>query len=408
MTAPLDHAPPGGQQRMTLQQALSRALTRVTVLAVAAAGATVLITGFIVMRGYAQQNLELVARYSSYSVEPALVFNDRTAAMEAIAPIAAAGGVAEMTITRTDGTVLAHWVRPTGKGSALLSKLVFPDAVVAAIGPASHPMGRLTIVGNADSLLRFLLVGAIGALACLVITAYGTRLIARRLRQTMVAPLQAIAEVAHGVREDRNFARRAPGATITEIDDLGQDFNALLDELQDWHGKLNSAHEALVHKANHDPLSGLPNRSAFIERVRAAVKLSSRTGDRFGILFMDGDRFKDTNDRFGHAAGDRVIAVVAERLAPVLRAGDVACRLGGDEFAVLIHHLDDKADAEHVASRIADAMQAPIALTDTDAVQVSMSIGIAIYPDDGNDLDALINHADAQMYQRKQQSRTIS
>lgn len=396
---------PDASGRITLQNALERALTRVTLLAVTAAGLTVLITGLLVMRSYARHDLALVAAYSSYSVAPAVAFNDPTAAADAIRPIATAGGVAEMIVMRADASIIARWRRPGGSGPDVIDRLIYPDPVVVPIGPADRPIGRLSIAGNAESLIRFLIAGVVGGFFHLLITAIGTRVIARRLRHTIVTPLQAIAQVAHAVRAERNFERRAPHSTITEVDDLGQDFNALLDELQDWHGQLHSAHEALIHKASHDPLSGLPNRSSFIERVRDAIKQSQRSGDRFAILFMDGNRFKETNDRHGHAAGDRVITEVAARLGPLLRVGDLAARLGGDEFAVLIHHLDDTEDAGRVARRITDAMTAPIAINDTDSVTISLSIGVAIYPDHGGDVDALIHHADADMYAHKQQGR---
>ena len=245
----------------------------------------------------------------------------------------------------------------------------------------------------------------IGLAAGSLVAAIGTTMVIRHMHFTLAQPLRAIIAVADAVRQDPASQLRAPRSHITEIDDMGCEFNALLDELQDWHGQLNLANEALLHRASYDPLSGLPNRASFIERVRDAIKAATRSGDRFAILFMDGDRFKATNDRFGHAAGDKVIADIAARVGPVLRAGDMAARLGGDEFAVLIHHLDDPDHADTVAARITAAMKEPIAVTKRDSIAITLSIGIAIYPDHGADVDALIHHADAQMYAQKESMR---
>ena len=394
----------GPEQRaplIPLQQALTRTLRMVTMLAVAISLLTVLTSGFFLMRGYARHNLELVAKQTAYTVEAAVVFNDATAALEAARPIVASEGVAALSIRRGDGSELARWQKPGDNGRGLLGKLIFPNPVSASIAVDGQRVGEVQVSGNANGLGSYLAASLLGALICIAVAWFGTQSIATRLRRTMVEPLQAIAAVASSVRNDRMLDKRAPGASIAEMDMLSSNFNALLDELQQWHQQLDTTHQALLHRASFDPLSGLPNRATFIDRVREAMKAAQRAEDRFAILFLDGDKFKAINDTFGHAAGDRVIAEVAARLSPILRVGDIAARMGGDEFAILVQHLEEPDNIATVAGRINSAMASDFDITESDRVHISVSIGTAIYPEDGQDVESLIRCADQRMYLAK-------
>ena len=387
--------------RISLQHALGRSLALVALLAVTLSLTVVLVTGFLLFKQYARHNLELVAEQASYSLEVPVVFNDAVAAREAMAPIVADESIDEITIIKTNGDVMTRWERPGRLKNSLLARMVFPDPMVAPIGPADKPVAHVRVVGGAQGLDRLLTGTILGALGCLVVTFIGTGLIGARLRRTIIEPIQSIAEVAQTVRSDRTFERRAPSATITEVDDLSRGFNSLLDELQDWHQQLDRAHEALLHRASHDTLSGLPNRAAFVDAVGVASRAAQRNGEKFAMLFLDGDGFKQINDRYGHVAGDRVIAAIAQRITHVLRFGDTAARMGGDEFAILILHLEQVEDASAVADRITKVMLEPIDIGSGLHVTISLSIGQAIYPDHGDDVETLIRSADEHMYQDK-------
>ena len=401
-------SPPPPALRLTLQNALARSLTLVALLAVTVSLSVVLVTGFLLFKGYAQRNLQLVAEQASYSLEVPVVFNDPVAAQQAMAPIVADESIDEITVLRSNGEVMTRWERPGRMGSSLLTRLVYPDPIYAPVGPKGAPIALVRVMGGAQGLDRLLTGTILGALGCLVVTFIGTGMIGRRLRSTIIEPIQSIAEVAQSVRNERTFERRAPGAEIAEVDDLSRGFNALLDELQDWHQQLDRAHESLLHRASHDTLSGLPNRSTFVEAVATAIRAAQRNGDRFAMLFLDGDRFKETNDRHGHVAGDRVIAAIAARIGGVLRVGDTAARMGGDEFAILIHHLEAAQDAFFVAERIGQVMQDPIDIGSGESVIISLSIGHAIYPDDGLDVETLIRQADERMYTHKHSKRSAN
>ncbi len=257
------------------------------------------------------------------------------------------------------------------------------------------------IVSGGQGVGRLIVAIIVGAVLCIIAIALGTIVLVRYFKRALIVPLGAIAEVAHAVRGDGQLDRRVPSTQIAEVNELADCFNTLLGQLEDWQGQAASTHQALLHRASYDPLSGLPNRTTFVERVRDAVRAAQRNDDRFAVLFMDGDDFKQTNDQYGHAAGDRVITEVAARISPLLRVGDLVARMGGDEFAILVHHLEKIEDAQSVATRVDEVMQQPINVTDHCQVTVGISIGIAIYPDDGSDVDTLIQVADDRMYVNK-------
>jgi diguanylate cyclase len=156
--------------------------------------------------------------------------------------------------------------------------------------------------------------------------------------------------------------------------------------------------------ASRDDLTGLPNRSAFIEEVGRAIGEARVRGSRFALLFLDLDGFKEINDSLGHDAGDDLLRQVARRIRACLRQADRLARFGGDEFLVLIDPARGRRDVETVTRKILKAVATPLELDGLMAT-VSASIGIAMYPDDGHDAAPLLKNADAAMYQAKQDGR---
>ncbi len=157
-------------------------------------------------------------------------------------------------------------------------------------------------------------------------------------------------------------------------------------------------------KAMHDQLTGLPNRAMFLESLDRAVRKARRRQGRFSVLFVDLDHFKEVNDTLGHSAGDQLLQSVGERLTSAVRQSDLVARMGGDEFVVLIEEHRGLEEVMVVAQKILSFLDRPV-LLDWREVQVSASVGIASFPDDGEDLETLVKHADAAMYQAKERGR---
>ena len=166
-----------------------------------------------------------------------------------------------------------------------------------------------------------------------------------------------------------------------------------------------ASQERIHHLAHHDVLTDLPNRSLCLERLRMAVEQAGRTGCHVGVVFIDLDRFKNINDSMGHHVGDALLRSVSKRLLSAVRAGDTVSRLGGDEFVVV---LSGVATVEEIASIVEERMLPLVRephLVEGVQLHVSCSAGMAVFPQDGRDIDHLMRHADAAMYQAKSGGR---
>ena len=219
---------------------------------------------------------------------------------------------------------------------------------------------------------------------------------------------QAVAE--HGAWQGEYWIRRKTGSDVphwmainTVRDDLGEPTHtiALFVDISE-----RKAQEARIqHIAHHDALTGLPNRLLFEERLRMSLQQAERHGERGALLFVDLDRFKNINDSLGHNIGDSLLQSVARRLEESLRAGDTVCRQGGDEFVVILNRV---ADAQEVAliveQRLINLILKTHSISGVD-LHISCSVGIAMFLDDGRDIDTLMRNADAAMYAAKAKGR---
>ena len=165
--------------------------------------------------------------------------------------------------------------------------------------------------------------------------------------------------------------------------------------------------EALAHQAIHDPLTGLPNRLLFRQRLERELAHATQRNQRIAVLFLDLDRFKDVNDSLGHSAGDRLLVAVADRLGAAMGPTDIVARFGGDEFTVLCQNVTSEETAELMAERIAQAIAVPVALVEGE-VFVTASIGITLSGNDTDTPETLLRNADAAMYRAKELGRDRS
>ena len=168
--------------------------------------------------------------------------------------------------------------------------------------------------------------------------------------------------------------------------------------------ELEEAKARAQHLADHDALTGLPNRRLLEDRLTQALALSSRNRKNSAVMFVDIDRFKTINDSLGHAVGDALLKEVAERLVKQLREGDTICRIGGDEFVIVLPEVKRSSDVAHVAQKVIEQLSLPVTVEERELV-VTCSIGIAVYPDDGRSAESLIRNADAAMYHAKELGR---
>lgn len=165
-----------------------------------------------------------------------------------------------------------------------------------------------------------------------------------------------------------------------------------------------AAEAKLLHLANHDALTGLPNRNLIQDRIQQAIARANRSGGKFAVMFLDLDKFKIINDSIGHNVGDLLLQMVAERVLACLREEDTVGRQGGDEFIVLLASLGAAEDSAQVAQKILGVLSAPFIANGQD-LHTGVSIGIAVYPQDGSDVETLLKNSDAAMYFAKDAGR---
>jgi diguanylate cyclase (GGDEF)-like protein/PAS domain S-box-containing protein len=168
--------------------------------------------------------------------------------------------------------------------------------------------------------------------------------------------------------------------------------------------KVKESQDKLDHMAHHDPLTELPNRLLFHDRLQHALPRAARSAEQLAILFIDLDRFKNVNDTLGHHVGDELLKQVAIALAGQLREGDTLARLGGDEFIVLLENVEGHCGAGHVAEKLVAMFEQPFMVSDYELF-VTGSVGISMFPNDATDLNMLIRNADVAMYQAKARGR---
>ncbi len=390
----------------TLRTILARGHFRLVVFAVLFAAVSLTVTGALLLRSYAQLNLQLAAKSLTYAVEPAVYFGDTEAVHEAIRSVNARETIQRIEVSGKADTLLVTWQPEAGRQDSAfemwVSGLVWPSAVEMPIyGQSEEVIGEIKVFGSARGLLSYSMMGLAVGLCCLGLTVLAMRMLAKKLEEDVVGPLVHVAEVAAAVRKEREFSRRIAPSSIAEVDRFSSDFNGLLAELEGWHKNFVSENEALAHMADHDTLTGLGNRALFERELDRAIERSGATQQPFALLYIDIDHFKLINDTCGHVGGDAVLKEVASRLLAGLRARDQAFRLGGDEFAVLVDAWGSDTSPDHIRGRLLDAMAVPVPLGDDEEIRILVSVGIASYPRDARDAQSLVRCADQHMYNSK-------
>lgn len=388
----------------TLRGMLARGHLQLVLLAVFLASLSLMVSGLFALRDYAAQNVALAARTLSYAVEPALVFGDREAADRIVVQLAVNDNLARIAIDDAKGHAFVRWQRAGLAGFDLGN----PATEWLGLGPVEQRIvfrgevvGTVRVTGGTGAIFRYTLAALVIALCCLGITVLATRILARRLEESIAVPLDRVAEIAHEVISQRRLSRRLGPSGIAEIDRFAGDFNALLAELQSWHETLANENAELSRRADRDPLTGLGNRARFESFFEASLDAARASGSELVLLYCDCNGFKQINDTHGHDAGDAIICHVADRLRLAAGDGERVFRLGGDEFALVLGPGAALRAAESVRAAVAGAFEGPVALALKVEVRIGISVGHATFPADGETFRQLMRVADMRMYRDK-------
>ena len=252
------------------------------------------------------------------------------------------------------------------------------------------------VADAAQTLKLSQLIVAIGSVAIFLINAF----ILTWAYRNIASPIQSLASELDNFEHSPNLKMRFTAQSVSELSVISRSLNRLMDWVHSHAEKLQEQRDQIHQLAHHDQLTGLPLWRLGKDRLELAIAWSQRTLDPIGVMFVDLDGFKSINDTYGHDAGDFLLREIANRLKGQLRLEDTVARMGGDEFVVVLARQASEAETQHIALRIIDAIGQEVDF-ETHQLRVGVSIGIAVYPTHGRDVDSLLNAADKAMYSVK-------
>lgn len=355
------------------------------------------------LQQYAQKNLEFTGITMSHSLEAALVFGDAAAASSVLTTLGEQGYYSAAEVLDRDKQLLAGWnwspddTHSTFNG--LLSRWLLPSPVTQPVLHNGFFIGEVRLQAFDNLIGHYILLSLLVLTGCIIFASAVSFLIARRLHRGVADALQNITDVVHDVRTNRNFSRRVSNERIAEFHLFAQDFNSLLDEMEEWQLRLQAKNAQLLRTALHDPLTGLANRSAFRSNIATLMKETTSRASS-ALLFLDGDNFKSINDTWGHAAGDCVLIEVARRLMEFGAGHHLAYRIGGDEFAMILADVHSDAEVQRIAALLSQQFTRPIDLRNGSTATMTLSIGYALTWEHAT-AESLLELADKNMYQVK-------
>jgi len=275
---------------------------------------------------------------------------------------------------------------------------------VVPIVDKSVQLGYLVVVASLYDFYIRMLINSFYIVLILIFAFALTYKLRKIFQESILQPISQLDAITSEIISTKNMLHDIPSFNDDEIGDLANNFRHMISELNTYHAQLNKQKNVLSFQATHDALTDLPNRVLFNDRLNQSIYKAKRQHEKFALLFIDLDQFKEVNDTFGHGYGDKLLQKVAKRLQSVIREEDTLARLGGDEFTIIMSNFHGDFSPSILAQKILDILQLPIVMNE-DQSHISCSIGISIYPDDATEASELIKHADIAMYRSKLSGR---
>ena len=388
--------------------------------------------GFMVSDWFLQQEamverLRAVAGIIGTNSVAALTFEDSLTAQKTLSILKEEADIVSATLFTEQGLLFASFQRNVDAALQVLPEntsgyIDDKPYVVVPIKLEDDVIGSILLVSDQSYWQQRQLSHLIVVLGVLLLSLVVALIISSRLQRVVSEPILKLAETARKITVDNDYSMRAKKISSDEIGRLADDFNGMLNQIQIKEGELRKAKDQLEnqvmvrtqelteltrqleHQAYHDTLTGLANRITFDNHLQLAIEQSQRYGRQLAVLFLDLDRFKIVNDTLGHAVGDSLLIEVAKRFSTCLRASDTLARLGGDEFAVLLIDINGTGEAIDVAQKLRKIISEPIEV-DGFSLHPSTSIGISLFPDDGDSAEIILKNADTAMYRSKDNGR---
>ncbi|MGX5174494.1 EAL domain-containing protein [Aliikangiella sp. IMCC44653] len=366
------------------------------------------------------ENKAFRAQIFANDLVPVLQSTNYESATERLKVFSEQNHVRKAAVYLSDGSALAYYnLLPQSKQPDLSGpRLQLEQAKIKIIEPIYTNYSETDILGyfysenhlpqlRSIQKTRYIYLASI-FLAALVVT----YIVAGFFEQSLTYPIRRMVRHIKRIYKNQSFETRLKSRRNDEVGGLIKEFNLMLDTVQERENDLTLQGkqlqrlvevrtEQLYQKAHFDSLTGLPNRYLLVDRLHHAITNSSRNSNILALLFLDLDRFKVINDNLGHQSGDLLLKEVAKRLSKLAREGDTVARLGGDEFVFLLENLNNPQDAAKTARRIISSFKTPFHIQEH-ILHVSTSIGISIFPENGEDDKTLLKNADISMYHAKE------
>ena len=397
------------QRPISISIQITRVVIVTTTIAVLLTMLAMILVAVLLARNAAQHRAKTIAELVAASADVPLVLKDAERGREALAALSGADEVLSARLLDASGSVLAshlnqRYAAEVGRGrDGPWLERIGKAAEVTALSPVlnggdvlGHAEVTIREYYLAQALLWFVVAGA----AVLATMTLAWTLISKRIGRMLTRPLTRFAETTRKVRDTEDFTHRVPPTRVLEVQRLSEDFNAMLHVIQRRTSEVQERNKELARMAFYDPLTGAANRVLLLDRITQMIDSHSRHERPFALIEFDLDDFKLLNDQLGHHVGDAFLKAVSHRCKSELRPTDTFARLGGDEFVVLLPDVGSHADALTVAKKLAEAVHAANHVH-TLPISCTASMGVGLYPDDGQSTNELMARIDAAMYEAK-------
>ncbi len=380
--------------------AVAVALTMLAMIAVAA----------ILAEAATKQRAQTIAELLAASADVPLALHDAERGRDVLSALSTSDSVLRARLIELDGKVLVTYLnKPHGATPAeadWLARIANMSEVTAsnAVIDGGDLLGYAEVTIREQHLARALFGFMASGAAVLTLMALIWVLISGRIGRRLSLPLTRFSEVTRKIRDTGDFSHRLPPTHVAEVRGLSEDFNAMLDVIQRRTSEVQVRNTELARLAFYDPLTGAANRVLLLDRMTQLIDAYSRGGQPFALVEFDLDNFKLLNDQLGHQVGDLFLKSMSLRCKSELRAIDTFARLGGDEFIALLPNVDSRENALIVARKLAEAVHASNHVHSL-PISCTASMGIGLYPADGQSTNELMARVDAAMYEAKARGR---
>ncbi|NNP72988.1 hypothetical protein A7P53_10460 [Acinetobacter defluvii] len=353
------------------------------------------------MESFAKQNLQLISRTISERIQPALVFQDKSALSQILHEYTQQHSVRLIEVYNVQNQKISESIKNVDHYSALqnlFDHIFLRDAIHVAVSHNGNYVGKIILYGSSNEIMMFIIkifIGlGVGMLFMTLALWWSINLTYRHIMQSMMP----IVQIAQLVSTQSAYNLRFPNNDIQEFNHLNSVFNQLLEEIQSWHTHLQNENQQLSYQVQHDHLTGLPNRNYFYQVLVNSFNSTSEK-QQIALLFIDTNHFKTINDQYGHQAGDAVLKEMAHRLQKNIRQDDFVARLSGDEFAIILNSIQQIEHLVSIAENLVKSSEKPL-LYNNQSIYFSFSLGIAL-SNQAMSPEDLISQADQAMYKAK-------